>query len=289
MFSISMRRWAWAAVSAGADTVLFGWGVPSESKIVNMSGEVHLIGPIVDENDAVMYGAQGWMLKSEAVATDFAALNTLWDRYVPKEDGTLFYDQNTVADVDASIEPGLVNPAQIFGQELMAPYRWYQRMKLITLASRPVGYNPDGGGAGVDQYLATDLFNVDVKGPLQSGKQAAGCVFGIASPAWDQSAQNKVMAVITTGSMVGTLQIMKYIQDHLHSVVIALDTLWETGAESPHEDILELLMTEMERINSNSGGGAFTPETWQAGGVAMAQLIVPGTLTVKSIGPDSQA
>lgn len=282
---IYMRRYGAVDAAAGEDEAIFGFPIPAESTLNFMKGEFHFLPSIaVDILDVVLYGLECWILKSDSFA-DFATINNLWNTMVPKDDGVVELDDDFTLDVDNVFEPGLVNPAQIFDQELLGPERIYQTQKMHSIATTQFGFKP----GSPDTFFPSSLERANIKKKYRAIDDSAA-VWGISSPALD--------ALTSEASILGGVAlevdgfyIMKYMSDFIDKAMVDLvgTGLTETGAESPFEDIMDFTLELLENAGVNNSTGDFTPITWTVAGKMTAGVRVPGTRTQTTIGPDAQA
>lgn len=283
MRQLYSRRWSIIDIGQGADQAICSWPVPKKSIINSVSGKVHVVFvAAVDVNDAVAYGFEGWMLNTDDIVSDFADQTALWDTSVPKDDGSEVLDTSFAADADSMFEPGLINAAQLFDQELMSPYRVFKRNPLITLASRPVGFVPGSPST----FHPTDLFDVSLSQRYKLGFDGA-LVFGGGSPSWDASVNQDVMPIL--GTHQKALYALAHIDDVLDKAMIDFLVLTEVGAESPYDDIMTWLMQILDQVQETSATGDFTNGTITFITKMIAGLLVPGTIQGRTLGPDMQA
>lgn len=269
-------------VAAGADTAVVSWPVPNKCEINSVNGDVHIVGnAAVDHVDVVAYGFEGWMLQTEAIESDFADQNVIWDTSVPKDDGSEVLDTSFVADSDTMFEPGAVNAAQMFGQELLQPQRIYKREELISFASSPIGFE-----VATATYIPRDTFKVNMNGKYRAGFDGA-LVFGVGSPDWGIGINNNVVPVL--GTIQKSLYAMAHIDDVIDKAMIDFLVLTETGAESPYDDIMTWLMALLDQKQSAGSAGSFTGITFVVTTKMIAGIAVPGTITGRTLGPDMQA
>ncbi len=283
MRQMYLRRWSMIDVAAGADEAVCSWPVPNGGSINSVKGNVHVVFVTpVDVLDVVAYGFEGWMLQTDDIVTDFADQTAIWDTSVPKDDGGEILDSNFTANANSMFEPGEINAAQLFNQELLQPTRVFKREPMISLASRPVGFI----AGSPSTFIPTDLFSVDMKGSYRSHFDGA-LVFGGGSPAWDVTPNNDIVQVL--GTHQKSLYALAHIDDVLDKAMIDFLLLTEAGAESPYDDIMTWLMGILDQVQEETSAGAFTAGSITFTTKMIAGLLVPGTITGRTLGPDMQA
>ncbi len=283
MRQMYLRRWSIIDVLAGADEALVSWPVPNESIVNSIVGSIAVIyGGAVDILDAVSFGLEGWMLQTDDIATDFADQTVLWDTSVPKDDGSEVLDTSFAVDADSMFEPGAVDAAQMFDQELLNPHRIYQINPLITLASNPTGFVQGTPPTFHPTYLA----KIDIHNRYRTAFDGA-LVFGGGAPAWDATTNNDIIRIL--GTHQKALYAMGHIDDVIDKAMIDFLLLTEAGAESPYDDIMTWLMNLLDTVQEKSSAGAFTASSCTFTSKMIAGIAVPGTLRGRTLGPDMQA
>jgi len=226
----------------GSDVCIGGVLLPSESKLNNVWGEVHVIGiGSISFDRAAMYGCGGYVLPVE----DPNAVNsfqTIWDTMVPKDAdfaaGALDLDAES-ANTAPEFEPGEPNINRLMDLQVNDERnRFFKRRKLLTFANRPVGFDasitPDG-------YIPVDVFNVRSRKNIFADYHSAA-LMAISSPSMDDMTTT-VWA--SPADSVHWMQI-KYLDITLEQAFMQLAGLVETGAETPWEDAAAILEDLLE-------------------------------------------
>lgn len=278
-----LRRYGMDDITTGTDEALLAFPIPADSTVVYFKGECHIVpGAAIDFQDIALYGAEAWILQTDT-AGDFFDMNVLWDSFVPKDSTIELLDDTSTSDVAASQEIGLINVSQLFEVEVLAPERIFQREKMLSLANRPTGF-----ATGTNTFFPTDTFDINIS-KKYNVKTDSGLVFGISSP--DMAATGANNDVIP-GSAFGETEaffVMRYLGEFMQNAMVAVVTLFEAGAESPYEDLMDFLQILLEDVNVTSSVGAWTPIIWTAAARATCGIRVPGTMTHDTIGPDAEA
>ncbi len=284
MRQMYLRRWSTQDVAPGADEALVSWPVPNESIINSVTGTIHMVSlAAAGLTNAVSFGIEGWMLQTDDIATDFADQTAIWDTSVPKDDGSEVLDSGFAPQAGSMFEPGLIDAAQMFDQELLSPHRIFQVNPILTLASRPVGFVPGTPST----FHPTAVIEVDVKGRYKLGFDGA-LVFGAGSPAWDATVNNDIIQIL--GTHQKALYAMAHIDDVLDKAMIDFLVLTEAGATAPYDDIMTWLMNLLDTVQEETtASGGFLALTLTFTTKMIAGIAVPGTMRGRTLGPDMQA
>lgn len=276
-----MRRYGSQVVAAGADSAIVGWPLPNECTLNYLKGEVHcVIGSAVAANNAMVYGCQGWILKSHSTA-DYAAMDTLWDRFVPKDNDIIDLDSSISTDASSMIELANVNVAQLLDQELGGPERFFSRSKMITAMSM---YGAMWTSSNT--FFANDVFDINVSKKYRA-MEDSGVLIGFGSPDMASVGVDAEIIEGTSGHSYDGFFTLKHIEDFLDKAMIEATPFTEAGSESPYEDIMNFLLDTLEEVNENTA--LFTAASWNVWIKATAGIRTPGRLSHTTLGPDAQA
>ncbi len=277
-----MRRYGSNSIAAGADSALLAWPVPSDCKLFFLKGECHLMiqSATVPGTQVAVYGAQGWLLKSE-VTTDFDVMDTLWDKMVPKDNDVVDLDDSLVADTDSMFEPGSVSVPQLLDQEIHDPHRWYNRHKIVSWMSSFRGFSPT-----VTTHHPNDFFKFEIDKKYKM-REHYGCLFGVGSPSMAGAGVDTDVIEGTSGTARDGFFVLKHMEDFLDKAMIEASAFTEAGAESPYEDIMNFLIDTLEEVNENTV--LFEAGVWRVWAKGTAGIDTPGRLAHTALGPDSQA
>ncbi len=277
-----MRRYGSNQIAPGADAALLAWPLPSESRLNYLRGECHafVVSANVPGAEVAIYGAQGWILTS-IVQTDFAAMDTLWDKFVPKDNDTVDLDFDTSADANVFIEPGLVNISQMLDEEVLSPVRWYNRNKIISYMTSFRNFSPS-----VTTHHPNDFFKFGIDRPFKA-RENSGILFGFGSPDMAGAGVDAEVVEGSSGTTFDGFFTLKHMEDFLDKAMLEATPFTEAGAESPYEDIMNFLIDTLEEVNENTA--LFESNTWNVWCKGTAGIEVPGRLSHTSIGPDGQA
>jgi len=260
--------------ASGTDVAIGGVLLPSESRLNNVWGEVHLISLVSQEFDkAAMYGCGGYVLPVE----DPNAVNsfqTIWDTMVPKDAdfaaGALDLDAES-ANTAPEFEPGEPNINRLMDLQVNDERnRFFKRRKLLSFANRPVGFDaaqtPDG-------YIPVDVFKVRTRKNIFADYHSAA-IMAVSSPTLDDMTTT-VWA--SAADSVHWMQI-KYLDVTLEQAFMQLAGLVETGAETPWEESAALLEDLLEPTVVEVTAGDFGSVNWNVFASLTFDVTVPGLL-----------
>lgn len=277
-----MRRYGSDQLSAGADSAILAWPVPNEARFNYMRGECHIfaVSATTPGSQVGMYGAQGWILQS-VTPGDFEVMNTLWDRFVPKDNDVVDLDSVVTVDTDSMFEPGLISVSQMLDQEVGNPHRWFNKSEIVSFMTSYRNFSPT-----VTTHHLNDFFNFGIKNAFKM-RDNAGIVFGVGSPDMAGAGVDTDVIEGTSGHSFDGFFTLKHLEDFLDKAMLEATPFTEAGAESPYEDIMNFLIDTLEEVNENVA--LFEARTWNIWGRGTAGIEVPGRLSHVSLGPDSQA
>ncbi len=240
-----------------------------------------MIGTATAPANASVYSVEGWILKSETPA-DYNVMETLWDKFVPKDTDTIDLDTSVAANAASMTELANVNVAQLLDQEVGGPERIFKRSKLISAIN---SYTQLLTSAN-DVFL-NDMFDISI-GKKYRVREDSGVIFGCGAPDMIDVGVNDDVIPTTIGDARDGFFTLKHIEDFLDKAMIEATPFTETGAESPYEDIMNFLIDTLESVNENSST-RFEQHSWRIWMKAIAGIRTPGRLAHTSLGPDSQA
>lgn len=263
----------------GSDTVIGGVLLPSESRLNNVWGEVHIVGLAAQDFDkAVMYGCGGYVLLVE----DPNASNpfqTIWDTMVPKDAdfaaGALDLDAES-ANTAPEFEPGEPNINRLMDLQVNDERnRFFKRRKLLSFANRPVGFD---AGNTPDTYIPVDVFKVRTRKNIFADYHSAA-IMAVSSPSMD----DMTTTVWTSpADSVHWMQI-KYLDVTLEQAFMQLAGLVETGAETPWEEAAAILEDLLEPTVVEETAGDFAQAGFNVFSSLTFDVTVPGLINKQQI------
>lgn len=279
------RRWGSADITAGMDTVLMSWPIPADCVFNRLDFEIHATAvAAVNQDLAHIFAVQAWILQSETPG-DFQAMNTLWDKFVPKDDNPQSLDNSLAADTDAFLEPGLTNMNQVFEQEIGGPRRVYSTRRILTLANmRPAAF-VESAQTYIPSTVVKQSMNQKWRVQDDSGILIAGASPDMASMA---SANDDVITTVS-GNSRDAFFTLAHLEDFVHLAMINLTNMTEAGAEEPYENLFSFISNELEKVQSVGSAAAWASTTYNAWYVGMGGLKTMDRVESQTLGPDAQA
>lgn len=273
MFRMLARRRAMIEVTAGADVVMFGMTLPSDSIIDDIKATItlHNNGSVFSvKNDVLMYGFEGWILP--LLDPDSAInFNTLWDNLVPKDTDTEVLDLDTgAADATPFFEPGEIDWTTVLDVGLR-PRKIYGRYKMLswTNAAHKI---QDAATPFASEWTAGDMFNIRIRKKMHI-RQPSVLVFALASPSMDDTT-----ATVETALAEPQLSQVKYMEETLERAHLHLIGLTEATAETPFEEATALIKTHLEPDVFEGNADNFVAVGYQAQGELFVGHRVKGRL-----------
>ncbi len=287
---LHLKRWFNGTAAPGTDQGLCSFPIPDGGSLVQQQGVMKILTvTAIDIADAAIYGVEGWLLQTEDPSTDFLDHDALWDSFVPKPvaGSAAALDTSNAADATAAQEPGQVSITQIFDQEILSPERIFSREEIIALPDAPIGFKP----GSPDTWFPTDSFRIHSNKGFRAGGGDMALVWGLSAPdlVGIATQNDDIMPGFGGSASTNGFYVMKFFNEFMDKALVDLVQLSEAGAETPYEDIMQWLVTMLERPGEISGAGAFTAVSWNALGKITCGIKVPGEFEHRSIGPGGQA
>lgn len=261
----------------GADTVIFGVSVPSDSVITGVRGKVHMIGEEINWKKAALYAVDGYLIGTEDPDTP-DSYGEIWDRFVPKAAG---WSQNGL-EIDTTAQDTLsfYEPGEATLEDIMMlgnlPERVFKHRGFRTVVNNPGGYNFVASDAST--FFPVAEIPLDIKKKYGTGKRHSNLIFAGASPLMTD--------VTTTQKLSVTKEVwafMKFAGTFLEYAYLALLGEVETGAETPYLDVMQALEEELNPPILEATAGDFDDMVYQVFGAMNVQVTVPGHLNVSSL------
>lgn len=278
MLRMFARRMSQIRTTSGADQVMVGWSLPSDTVLHDIRLKVQMVGLTsrLLHGASHMFAVEGWILP--VLDPDSGATyDTLWDQLVPKDTDVQTIDLDTeAADTTPFYEPGEADWSAVLDVGLR-PQRLYHRHALITEASPGQMVSYDTQTPFNIVWSARQNFKIQVRKRLRV-RQPSALVFAIASPALDD----------TTGVVAGMLEEaewaqVKYSGNLLERALLHLFGVVEAGAETPWEEATALLQKHLDPDLYEETAGKFGLETYDVYSEAMLDHSVVGEVAVGSI------
>lgn len=274
---LNFNRMSSILLQVGADTVLMGCSIPSDSVITSIKGKAHFIGEELNWKKASIYAMDAYVIGVED--PDLASgFDNLWDRFVPKAIGwaTGGMDlDDTGVDTLSFFEPGEATVTDIMDLGTL-PERVFKHRGFRTVVNNPAGYNFVASDAST--YFPVAEVKINVTKKYRVSQQESVLLFGCASPLLTD-------VTVTQFSSAGeeVWAYMKYAADFLTQAYLALIGDIETGAESPFEDIMNDLELQLNPAIVEAVAGQFDDMVYTVFGMMNVQVTVPGHINTSSL------
>lgn len=273
MLRMFARRMFQRTTVVGADDVLFGISLPSDTVIhdIRVKLVMNTTGVAIDYRKAHMYALEMWLLPVHDPDTANTYEN-LWDALVPKDTDVQTLDLDTgAADSTPFYEPGEADWTAVFDVGLR-PERLYHRHKIMHVANSSRLVYQDNQTPFSTLWAGGDTVQVHIGRRLRV-RQPTALVMAIASPNLDD----------TTNTLEGPLAEqewgqVKYASHMLERAMLHVLGVIEAGAETPWEEATALLQKHLDPDVYEETGGAFGAETYDVFGEAVIDHSVVGEL-----------
>jgi len=243
MLRLIGRRKGQRSISGGADQVLCGISLPSDSVIhdIRMRGEV-LTGGAGQENAAnvvIPYALEAWILPiDDPDAT--ADFDDIWDTMVPKDSDVQTLDLDAqAADVTTFYEPGEADWQALFDVGLRPQRLWHHHRDMsinnttgIVFIDSQTPFQPKWQTGAMYSWHDRKRYRV---------RQPSVLVIGAGSPSHDDT-------VSTVELPLGENEWarVKYLGDTLKQALMDVLGLTEAGGETPWEEAADLLQRHLD-------------------------------------------
>lgn len=274
---LNYSRISAVTIAVGADTVLFGFSIPSDSVLTSVKGEVHMIGEEINWKKAAIYGVDGYIIGVEDPDT-VKTYTLMWDTFVPKATGWASGGLNL--DTGAQDTLSFFEPGQATVEDIMdlgqLPERIYKHRGMRTVLNNPIGYNFVASDAST--YFPGAVIPLNVNKKYRVGQMESAVIFAGASPLLTD-------VTVTEKSTVTeeTWGYLKYAADFLHMAYLALIGDVEAGAESPYENVMDDLEEELLPAITEVEAGDFDDMAYKVFSRMTAQVTVKGRFNVSAL------
>jgi len=278
MTLISMDRFGQRAMAGAIDEVILGWPLPSESSLVGLDAQIHVIAnSAVAFQNVVAYGLDAYvipLLDPDA----HADLDTIWDQQVPKSTSDISYELAETADTEPVWEPGDVVSEFFLGFSLTQPEEIYSRRTWLSMASHPNG-TYDRAAAN---WFPMDFQKINVDKKYYVDTESA-ILIGASNPAMDNDVND---AELLPGAQTYEWILMKYIDRTQEEMIDWQTGLWSEGTGTfgldEAENFLEQLVADWNLVDT---AARFAQMSADFTGIGNARIRVPGSRKVGVIAP----
>ncbi len=272
------RRTNVGNVVAGADEVMCGLSLPSDTVVHDVKVEVSLTSDAhMNIGETAMYGAAVYIvpiLDPDAGV----AFDTLWDTLVPKDTDVQTMDLDTgAADSSPFFEPGEADWSEVFDVGLR-PEKLYMRTRMLTLSNGgAVQQFQDNQTPFLPKWIAGDRFTIRIRRRLRV-RQPSALLVALASPSLTDTTNVKETALLEN-----EWPQVKYARNMLERAMLHVFGLVEAGAETPWEEATALLQKHLDPDMIEDVAATFVGSTWDYGVKALFDHSVPGEVSIKAV------
>ncbi len=278
------RRYGITDVVSNSDQALFSWPIPRNTTINSFTGEIHVMRTVpINVGEVSIFGIETWLMPLSDEITDLDDMNSMWDTLVPKDNDLVDLDQNFTIDTNPFKEVGEISVSQLFGQERVAPLqRVFQYEGFLSFARTTSGFVP--GTPPANTFIPSEIVPLGLTAPSFMPEDGA-LITGFASPLLNFTPDNNIIAA----GRLDQFYILRFLDDFIDNAQIQLTGLTEAGAESPYEDIMQLILNFLEKVSVESGAHTFLTGTYTVAARATLGMVVEGSMSHTTMGPDGQA
>lgn len=239
MLKLIAKRVFQMVSTIGADTVLFGITLPSDTVVQGVRGRISLQGETRHLHTfSSTYAVEGYVLP--LLDPDAGqGFENLWDTLVPKQTDVQAMDLDTAAaDTTPFYEPGEADWTALLDLGLR-PRRVFHRHRMLDFNS-PMSFRfLDTETPFNTLFHACDAFNVNIRQRMRV-KQPSALVFAVTSPNLDDTT-----ATVESALAEQELGQIKYLEHVLERALLGLFGVFEGGAETPWEEASLLLQRHL--------------------------------------------
>lgn len=266
------RRQSQVRTVVGADAVLFGISLPSDTVIHDISAKIHAVGNnYLVASRAHMSAVEMWILPVHD-PDEVTSYDSLWDRLVPKDTDTQTLDLDTAAsDTNTFYEAGMAEWGAMLDVGFR-PERLYHRHRIHTMTNSAIFRFQDNQSPFAVQWISGFDFRIKIRRRLRVSQPS---VLVLAAGAPD--------LLGTTGTAMAPLlesewPQVKYAGNMLERAMMDLFGITEAGAETPWEEATDLLQKHLDPDPFEGTSGQWVSEAYDYYTEAMIDHSVVGSL-----------
>ncbi len=274
MIRLFGRRTSQVRIGAGADTIVFGITLPSDTVVHDIKFRItttFVAGETLNQAQFCGLGCEAWILP--VLDPDAAqGYENLWDTLVPKDTDVQTLDLDTgAADATPFWEPGEMDWSALFDVGLR-PERLYGSYRFMRLGDSSLFTFQDNQTPFAIKWVPGTVFRTNIRRRLRV-RQPSVLLIAIANPSTDDVTTN-VEAVLTEAQ----LPQVKYIEEVLERALLHTLGLVEAGAETPWEEATTLIQQHLDPDVHEETASSFVTGNTDALGTLMVDHSVPGRL-----------
>lgn len=273
---MKMDRFAHRTVAAATDEALCAWPVPAECTVRGVKAKVSCVGAVGQITTSVNpYAVNGWLLELPDDLLE-TAVDAIMDAVIPKYTGTLgfdFDDEGTTTSPE--FEPGEIRNELLGANDM--PEHIYQRRKYIEF--------PDVGSYHVVtehtlfHFIPRDRFSISRTGNKRADGNSA-LAFSFSSPANDALVTETKLFPSFGGTGRSEWIWLRMLDQILEYAIVAMLALTQAGAETPYQNLLDLLEAMISSANSMDGG-TYVDNLWHVNMVGTMDFYTPGSIRIR--------
>ncbi len=282
MLRLMARRQGQVSPAGGADQVITGISLPSDTVIHDIRGNFHClpntVGVELSSVVAIMYAFECWLLpviaEFDATPQDF---DTIWDNLVPKDSDTQVLDLD-VESADASnfYEPGEAEFSEIFDVGLQPEFIG-GRYQMLSMANTKGIVFVDSNTPFEPKWQPADMFSVHYT-KRRRVSQPSVLLMAFGAVGMDDTTST----IESTFAESGWGQV-KYFGDMLKRAMMDVLGLTEAGSETPWEEATDLLQAHLDPDVFEADANAWTAADMRYFGRMTVDHSVVGELGLVSV------
>lgn len=253
------RRTSQEDIAAGADQVLVGMSLPSDTVIHDIRAKISFHGSsgVRAAGAFTAYAVEAWILP--VLDPDAASpFNTIWDALVPKDTDVQTLDLDTAAgDATPFWEPGEADFGALFDVGLR-PERLYHKHEFLTLMNTSGPVLQDAAAPTDAVWIPGRNLRIHVGRRLRV-RQPSVLLIAMASPSGDDTTLTEEAALAENEWFQ-----VKYIEHVIERAELSMFGLVETGAETPWEEASILLQKHLDPDVFEGTDGSFVSQAYFA-------------------------
>ncbi len=269
---IPSERTVHRLISTSTDEVVAWFPVPTDGRWNGGVVDLHMVGPATALTKMVFFGISAYMITLQEPENVDASPDTVWNNYVPKDAGFTVedaLDMDLSSGSGATIEVGPSSPNVLLDVFPLVS-ELGRKLVPVSFASSPTGF--------ID--TATDTYYPTFRGKFRYAaprvaRSPSVVLVAVTSPTLTVptsfAGEDSLWAPTTDQNWMT----LRYAESQLEFAMSYLTGSVEAGANTPYEEISELLGRQMEQAYEDVNG-MFTAVAWDAYAFSHGSVTVPG-------------
>lgn len=267
------------------DQVIAAFPIPAGSIVNGFWLEHSLVNATVDFPilSSPWYGVSAYVVPVDDPDDNAVVPETIWDEKVPKDtavgSGVLDMDTAT-ADTTTEFELGMLDVSD-FVDITTAPIKLFERRKMITFASHPIGYHLDPVTPFTDQFwVPTDYYSTEVHGKRARVNYPSYLIVGLSQPGYGST----TTAFPTLRTKPEWLQI-QYLEETLMEMWKSVTGLVATGTQESAFEAALLMEEFFEHFQEEDAAAwGHANSIWRSWSKFTLDLTLEGTFKKVQLG-----